>query len=106
MLQWFVAMAWGFLHRTPAASTCAHECSRFVVAPFLVKTQPFPDAGLGKVEPRLKVIQSGSEDFETASLTLALASLEGGAEDDGLFLRDEVVEGLSFRDDSARVLAD
>ena len=68
--------------------------------------QPFPDAGLGQVEPRLKVIQSGSEDFETASLTLALASLEEGAEDDGLFLRDEVVEGLSFRDDSARVLAD
>ena len=84
------------------ASTCAHECSRFVVAPFLVKTQPFPDAGLGQVEPRLKVIQSGSEDFET----LALASLEEGAEDDGLFLRNEVVEGLSFRDDSARVLAD
>ena len=68
--------------------------------------QPFPDAGLGQVEPRLKVIQSGSKDFDTASLTLALASLLEDAEDDGLFLRDEVVEGLSFRDDSARVLAD
>ena len=51
-------------------------------------------------------MQSGSEDLETASLTLAFASLLDVAEDDGLFLRDEVVEGLSFRDDSARVLAD
>ena len=97
-------MAWGFLHRTPAASTCAHECSRFVVAPFLVKMQPLPDAGLGHAEPRLKVIHSGSEDLETASFTLALASLLDVAEDDGLFLRDEVVDGLSFRDNSARVL--
>ena len=52
------------------------------------------------------MIQSGSEDFETASFTLALASLLEVAEDDGLFLRDEVVEGLSFRDDSDRVLVD
>ena len=51
-------------------------------------------------------MQSGSEDLETASLTLAFASLLDVAEDDGLFLRDEVVEGLSFCDDSARVLAD
>ena len=67
--------------------------------------QPLPDAGLGHAEPRLKVIHNGSEDLETASFTFALASLDV-AEDDGLFLRDEVVEGLSFRDDSARVLAD
>ena len=51
-------------------------------------------------------MHNGSEDFETASLTLALTSLLEGADDDGLFLRDEVVEGLSFRDDSAWVLAE
>ena len=52
------------------------------------------------------MIHNGSEDFETASLTFDLTSLLEGAEDAGLFLRDEVVEGLSLRDDSARVLAD
>ena len=46
-----------------------------------------------------------SEDLETASLTFALTSLLEGADDAGLFLRDEVVEGLSLRDDSARVEA-
>ena len=43
-------------------------------------------------------------DLEIASLILALVSLLDVAEDDGLFLRDEVVDGLSFRDDSVRVL--
>ena len=49
-------------------------------------------------------MHNGSEDFETASLTLALTSLLGGAEDEVLFLRIEVVAGLSFCDDSALVL--
>ena len=51
-------------------------------------------------------MHNGSVAFETASLTFDLMSLWEGAEDAGLFLRDEVVEGLSLRDDSARVLAD
>ena len=76
-----------------------------VVDPFLVKAHPFPDAGLGHVEPRLKVIHNWSEDLETASLTFVLTSLLEGADDAGLFLRDEVSEGLSLRDNSARVEA-
>ena len=67
--------------------------------------QPFPDAGLEHVAPRLKVIHSGFVDFETASFTFALTSFGAGAEKAGLFLRDEVVEGLSLRDGSEQVLA-
>ena len=52
------------------------------------------------------MIQSGSEDFVHALFTLAFASLLDVAEDDGLFLRDEVVEDLSLRGSSALVLAD
>ena len=51
-------------------------------------------------------MHTGSLVFETASFTFDLTSLCAGAEEAGLFLRDEVVEGLSLRDDSAQVLAD
>ena len=50
-------------------------------------------------------MQTGSLAFETASFTLAFTSLCTGAEGAGLFLRDEVVGGLSRRDVSERVLA-
>ena len=66
--------------------------------------QPFPDAGLGHDEPRLNVMQRGSVDLETISLTFILVSLFVVAEDEVLFLRDEAAEGLSLRDDSVREL--
>ena len=97
-------MAWGFLQRTPAASEKAQECSRTVVAPCFEKRQPFPDAGLGHDVPRLKVMQMGSVDLETISLTLNLVSLFVDAEGGGLFLRDGAAEVLSLREDSFRVL--
>ena len=50
-------------------------------------------------------MHTGSLAFETASFTLAFTSLCTGAEGAGLFLRDDVVGGLSRRDDSERVLA-
>ena len=50
-------------------------------------------------------MHTGSLAFETASFTLAFMSLCTGAEGAGLFLRDDVVGGLSRRDDSERVLA-
>ena len=50
-------------------------------------------------------MHTGSLAFETASFTFALTSLCTGAEGAGLFLRDEVVGGLSRRDASERVLA-
>ena len=86
-------MAWGFLQCNPAASTYAQEWSRIVVTPCFEKMQPFPDAGLGHDEPRLKVMQRGSADLETISLTFVLASLFAVAEDEVLFLRDETRTG-------------
>ena len=105
-LQWFVAIAWGCLQRAPVASMWAHVCSRVVGAPFLLKMQPFPERGLVHGLPKLYVIHSGSEDLVHALLILAFASLLAVAEDDGLVLRDEELEGLSLRDCSDRVLAD
>ena len=61
-------------------------CSKVVDTPFFWYTQPFPDVDLGQVEPRLKVIQTGSLALDTASFTLALTSLCTGAEGAVLFL--------------------
>ena len=66
--------------------------------------QPFPDVGLGQMEPRLYVMQTGSVALLTASLTLVLTSLATGAEGAVLVLRDDEVGAFSRRDDSERVL--
>ena len=75
-----------------------------VDTPFFWNTQPFPDVGLGQVEPRLNAMQMGSLALDTASFTLALTSLFAGAEGAVLVLRDDVAGAFSRRDDSERVL--
>ena len=92
------------MHRLPAASWNAHECSRVEVTPFFWYVQPFPDVGLGQMEPRLYVMQTGSVALLTASLTLVLRFLATGAEVSVLVLRDDEVGAFSRRDASERVL--
>ena len=92
------------MHRLPAASWNAHECSRVVVTPFFWCMQPFPDVGLAQMEPRLYVMQTGSVALLTASLTLNLMVLGTGAAVSVLVLRDDAVGAFSRRDASERVL--
>ena len=87
------------------ASWKAQLCSKVVDAPFFRYEQPFPDTGLGQVEPRLKAIQTGSLALDTASFTLAFKSLCTDAEGAVFVQRDDVAGAFSRHDGSERVLA-